>query len=127
MNDILFLVGLLASVLVIVWILRVAQPTPAYTPPVRVPPKPTCASCVHWDQDAGRQVMARFPIFAQAAAVITPAEMAYGYEYNENDERVKLNGPPEAATIGWGDFGACDSHSELRHKSDKCDRYEAKS
>jgi hypothetical protein len=93
---------------------------------VRLPVlQPTCTSCARWDREQAKQVFSRFPVFAQAAGCITPAEMAYGYKYDpETDARLGLDGPKEAALFAWDEFGGCSVHGELRHKGDHCDKYE---
>ena len=130
-NDMIFLAIFLSAVVALAAILRMGRSEPLAPRPTKrtlAILQPACAQCVHWDLAEGAQAMARFPVFQQAAACITVAEMAYGYEYDpETDQRVKLNGPPEATTLGWDDFGACRSHAELRHKTDKCERFEVRS
>lgn len=79
-----------------------------------------CDTCAHWDRSEGQRVMEKFPAFRGAAEVLTPAEMAYGYELDENGERVALKGPKDAALFAWDDFGACRVQAELRHKTDSC-------
>lgn len=85
----------------------------------------TCGSCEHWDLSEGQAVMAKFPAFKGATECISPAEMAYGYTYDEETgKKLHLNGPKEATTLAWHEFGACKAHSEVRHKNDRCDEYE---
>lgn len=83
--------------------------------------QPTCRNCAHWDREEGQQVMDKFPAFKGASTAITPAEMAYGYDYDpETGDRLALKGPKSATTFAWPDFGACSVHAELRHVSDTC-------
>lgn len=87
-----------------------------------------CKYCAKWDLSDGQEIMQKFPAFVGAANVVTPAEMAYGYKIDpETQQRVGLNGPKDASTLAWRDFGACSEHQELRHGRDTCLDFEARS
>lgn len=90
---------------------------------LRVLDEHTCRTCTAWNREEGQAIMTKFPAFRAAAEVVTPAEMAYGYEINEAGERVGLKGPAGATTMRWEDFGACHVHGELRHITDTCTNY----
>ena len=90
-------------------------------PVVQVPQR--CGTCTHWNVEEGKAAMARHPAFNQAREHVSPAEMAYGYKLDENGERAGLNGPTEAGTMRWEDFGACRKRQQLVHESDTCELY----
>jgi acyl transferase domain-containing protein len=73
---------------------------------VGVEPK-QCQRCVHYDQDLGREIFQRFPVFRQVAAVLDPVAMSAA----QRGEVGPDGQPPKSITRSWNELGGC------RHKN----------
>jgi hypothetical protein len=83
------------------------QPTPAPALP-RVDAERTCATCRHFDLEAGQALMRQQHVFAaMVAPFVSPSE--YHEVVDKNDEVQKTNVSPKCA---WNRFGMCTKHNE---------------
>ena len=85
---------------------------------------PTCANCKHWDQEEGQAAIAQNPVFRQAAAFLSPAQMTARAKYNEAGDRIEEPSSPLPAKTSWADVGACMLNEECTFKIHTCDKHE---
>lgn len=90
-----------------------------------------CKNCKHWDHDAGQQMLLSKPTFASVMKALTPND--------ELGEKVFATDPETGMTYverrlpvfpafenRWEYFGGCMKESMIRHRTDHCDKFEAR-
>lgn len=86
-----------------------------------------CASCRHFDHDAGQEALRQNPAMLVASQTIPPWAMGRKVERDEAGRLI----PPAGTSkdwlkAKWSDLGACDVRDEGVFPFDGCDRYEAR-
>jgi hypothetical protein len=83
--------------------------------------KACCGNCKSFDIDEGQAVIRKNPIFLEAASHVSPNTMMRKLDKDGNE----LPNPQalKAKDDNWAHFGACETHEQLRHKSDHCEQW----
>jgi hypothetical protein len=83
--------------------------------------KECCGNCKSFDIDEGQAVIRKNPVFLEAASHVSPNTMMRKLDENGNE----LRNPQalRAKDDNWASFGACETHEQLRHRSDHCEQW----
>ena len=104
---------------------------------LRVQRTKKCINCTHWDQEAGQAQLRRNPTFAAVMMVLTPND-ELGKQVKEDVTDTDENGNVTVRKVvkrlpiypvlenRWEYFGGCMQDHMLRHRTDTCEKFEAK-
>lgn len=89
-----------------------------------------CSNCKHWDHDAGQRQLHSSPTFARVMQVLTPNDEMGAREYATDETGMRYVSSVKQVLPRlenrWEFFGGCRLDDVLRHRTDKCERFEAK-